>query len=322
MARRLWLATTFALMVAAAACTQATDVPSATTAPPTSPSATSPRSTPTPTRVAREAPVVAAAGDIACEPSGGTKQTTCQDRALSDAILADKAIGTVLTLGDQQYDDGALSKYLDSYDQTWGRLKDITRPVPGNHEYKTSDAAGYYDYFGEAAGDRDKGYYSFDVGDWHFVALNSERDTDRDGNQVAWLKADLRSNPKKCVAAYWHRPRWSSGVEHGDSTAVAPFVEALYEADADLILAGHEHNYERFYPLDPSGRRDDARGIVQIVSGAGGKSHYDVSGRETTVTKDDTTYGYTRMVLHAGSAEISYVPVVGTYRDSSTLTCH
>lgn len=231
-------------------------------------------------------------------------------------------MGTVLTLGDHQYPDGTLSQYRSSYDRTWGRFKQRTRPVPGNHDYETKGAAGYFDYFGTAAGAGRKGYYSFNVGAWHFVALNSEDDTSSDGAQVAWLRADLQSNRNRCVAAYWHRPRWSSGVRHGDDPRVRPFIEALYEANAELVLTGHEHNYERSYPLNPDGVRDDERGIVQVVSGLGGKSQYRLRGRDTTVTMNSESYGYSRLVLYPRYADITFVPAVGGYRDSFRLRCH
>jgi hypothetical protein len=265
-------------------------------------------------------PVVAAAGDIACAP-GSVVGTACQHKAVSDKLLADTEVGTVLALGDLQYPSGTLDAFKRSYAPTWGRLKSKTKPVPGNHEYNTTGAAGYYDYFGAQAGNRSKGYYSFDVGAWHFVALNSERDTGASGAQVAWLKADLRAHPKKCVAAFFHAPRWSSG-EHGGTTRVAAFVKELYAANADLMLSGHDHNYERFHPLNPSGVRDDARGIVQIVSGLGGKSQRTVTAKATSAAANRSSYGYSRLVLHAGSADITYVSAVGSYTDSSKLTCH
>ncbi len=267
------------------------------------------------------APVVAATGDIACEP-GFKPGALCQHEAVSDAVLADTAIVAVLTLGDHQYSKGTLAQYMSSYDKTWGRLKNKTRPVPGNHDYMTADAKGYFDYFGTAAGNRKKGYYSYDIGTWHFVALNSERDTSMTGSQVAWLKADLNATESRCVAAYWHRPRWSSGIEYGDSDQVAPFFGVLYEANAELVLSGHEHNYERFRPLNPDGVPDDDRGLVQIVSGLGGKSQYEVRGRSETATSDSTSYGYSRLILYEDSADITYVPVIGDYTDSYHLKCH
>jgi acid phosphatase type 7 len=297
--------------------TTATTAPSPAPLPP----ATSAPPTPGPTSPPAAPPVVAAAGDIACE-AGNKPGRVCQHKAVSDAILADREVGTVFTLGDTQYPKATLAQFRGSYDKTWGRFKNKTRPVPGNHEYETDGAAGYFDYFGSAAGDRTKGYYSFNLGSWHVVALNSEVDTARDGAQVAWLKADLLANQTRCVVAFWHRPRWSSGVVHGDNPEVAPFVEALYDANADLVLNGHEHSYERTYPLDPEGLRDTDRGIVHVVSGLGGKSQYQVMGGEITAARNSTSYGYSRLVLHPDYADITYVPAVGSYRDSSRLRCH
>ena len=265
-------------------------------------------------------PVVAAAGDIACEPDKEPGES-CQHEAVSDKILADDAISAVLTLGDNQYEEGDAGDFAKSFDVTWGRFKEKIKPVAGNHEYETSEAAGYFDYFGPAAGDPAKGYYSYEVGAWHFVALNSEIGTGPNSAQVAWLKADLKAHPNKCVAALFHRPRWSTG-EHGGSEEVAPFVEALYEAKAELILSGHDHNYERFVPLNPAGERDAARGITQIVSGQGGKGHRSIAGGPMTVTKDNSSYGYSRLVLHKDSLDGSFVSAVGSYTDSFTIKCH
>ena len=280
-----------------------------------------PTASPSPTTSPVVAPVVAAAGDIACEP-GRTVGTSCQHKAVADKIIADTAVGTVLTLGDNQYNAGTLTEFQNSFHPTWGRFKNKIRPAVGNHEYGSPDARGYFDYFGAAAGDRSKGYYAFNVGSWRLYALNSERDITASGAQVAWLKADLAANPRACVAAYWHKPRFSSGSTHGDNSAMDPLFRTLYNAGAELVLSGHDHNYERFYPLNPSGARDDTRGLVQIVSGNGGKNHYQVAGRSTTAAKDNTSYGYSRLVLHAGSADISFVSAVGTYRDSTRITCH
>jgi acid phosphatase type 7 len=268
-------------------------------------------------------PVVAAAGDIACDPDEPVTPTTCQHEAVSDKILSDPAIDNVFLLGDNQYDNGTAEDYADSYDPTWGRFKAITKPVPGNHEYRSREGAvGYFAYFGSLAGDPSKGYYSFDIGEWHFVALNSQIDHKRDGAQVAWLESDLAAHPNKCVGAIWHHPRWSGGVEHGDSLRTAPFWKALHDADADLVLNGHDHDYERFHPLDLSGERDDARGITQIVSGLGGKEHNPVNPRDITAAHNSSSFGYTRLVLHPTSADISFVSAVGSYSDETTLECH
>ncbi|MEO6501361.1 MAG: DNRLRE domain-containing protein [Jatrophihabitantaceae bacterium] len=295
-----------------------------TTAPtpaPTTSASTSTAPTPAPTTTApTTSPVIAAVGDIACAPPY-TVGSGCQHKAVADKIIADTAVSKVLALGDIQYEVGALSAFQNSYDKSWAPLKSKTKPVPGNHEYGTPGAAGYFDYFGALAGDRTKGYYSFDVGAWHFVALNSELDIASGGAQVAWLKADLAAHPNKCVGAYWHKPRWSSG-SHGDHSSMAPFVQALYNAGAELILSGHDHDYERFYPLNPSGVRDDARGIVQIVSGEGGKNHYAITGRSTTAAKDGSSYGYARLTLNPDSADVSFVSAVGSYTDNAKITCH
>ena len=295
------------------------ETPSETPLPSITPSET-PSETPSGTPTPAPDPVIAAAGDIACAP-GGTVGANCQHKAVSDKILADTEIRNVLILGDNQYDAGSLSAYQNAYDPTWGRFKDKTKPVPGNHEYGTTNAAGYYTYFGALAGDPAKGYYSYDIGAWHFLAINSEKDTGATGAQLAWVKADLAAHPNQCVAAYWHKPRFSTGG-HGDNSYMGPFFQALYDGHADLVMSGHDHDYERYAPMNPSKVRDDAHGVVQIVSGEGGKNHYNVTGGANTLAKDNTSYGYTRLTLHETTATGQFVSAVGTYTDSFTVTCH
>lgn len=290
------------------------DTPSPT---PSDTATPTPSPSPTDTASPPPDPVIAAVGDIACAP-GGAVGANCQHKAVSDKILADTEVGNVLVLGDNQYDAGSLSAYQNAYDPTFGRFKSRTRPVPGNHEYATANASGYYTYFGALAGDPAKGYYSYDVGAWHFLAINSEKDT---GAQLAWVKADLAAHPNQCVAAYWHKPRFSTGG-HGNNSYMAPFFQALYDGHADLVMAGHDHDYERFAQLNPNGARDDVNGMVEIVSGEGGKNHYSVSGGPTTLAKDNTGYGYTRLTLHANSADGQFVSAVGTYTDTYTVPCH
>lgn len=261
--------------------------------------------------------VLAAAGDIACG-TGTPSDASCDHGAVSDAILADD-VDAVLALGDIQYEDGTLADFRRYFDPTWGRFKSRIRPVVGNHEYRTSNAQGYRDYFGSAVGGSGL-YYSFDLGGWHVVVLNSERDLGSDGAQLRWLRADLAAHPNRCVAAAWHRPRWSTG-NHGNDDRTAPFVRALYDAGAELVLSGHDHGYERFVPRDPSGARDDARGLVQIVSGAGGKNHRPVAGGSHTAVKDATSSGYSRLVLRPGSADITFRSAVGSFRDSTRIDC-
>lgn len=203
---------------------------------------------------------VVAAGDIACDPAsssfngGAGTSSSCKQGATSDLILS-LAPDAVLTLGDNQYEDGALTKYNQSYHPSWGRVKAITYPSAGNHEYRTAGAAGYFDYFGAAAGDRAKGYYSFDIGAWHLIALNSNCSKvggcGAGSPQEQWLRADLAAHPAQCTLAYWHHPRFSS--ESNATSSVGAFWSALYAFDADLVLNGHSHIYERFAPISPTG---------------------------------------------------------------------
>jgi hypothetical protein len=224
--------------------------------------------------------VISAAGDIVCPPgrkrdSEFKKPNSCEmdDTAkLVGAIQPD----AVLTLGDNQYPSGALADFETMYAESWGAYRDITFPVPGNHEYGTPGARGYYAYFGERAGEPDKGYYSYDLGSWHLVALNSECDHiggcgDSDP-QATWLRQDLNSHPRKCVLAYWHRPRFSSG-NHGNDLDLDPLWRILADADADLALSGHDHDYERFTPMNAEGEADP-EGLTEFVVGTGGATHY------------------------------------------------
>lgn len=205
--------------------------------------------------------MVAAAGDIACSSSGadrGGSGTTdrCRQRAVSD-LLAGTGLKAVLPLGDNQYERGSLQDYRRFFDASWGRVIEITHPVPGNHEYGTPGAAGYYAYFGGRAGPVGRGYYSYDVGTWHLIALNSECShgggCGTGSAQERWLRADLAAHRRTCTLAYWHRPRFSSGV-HGSDPSYRVFWQDLYAAGADVVLAGHDHDYERFAPQNPDGR--------------------------------------------------------------------
>jgi hypothetical protein len=203
-------------------------------------------------------PVIAAAGDISCATTstgyndGEGTATKCQQKATSD-LLVGEDLAAVLPLGDIQYKLGEESQFAAVYDPTWGRVKSISRPVPGDHEYRTAGATGYYNYFGAAAGDPATGYYSFDIGSWHLIALNSVCaivDCSAGSAQEQWLKADLAAHPNDCTLAYMHSPPWSSG-EGGSSHSVTPLIRALYAGKADVVLAGHSHVYERFAPQRP-----------------------------------------------------------------------
>lgn len=266
------------------------------------------------------APLVAAVGDIACAPGAATSAKACQQQAVSDSILAAKP-AVLLALGDNQYPNGTLEQYRGSYHRSFGRLKAITSPAPGNHEYNTAGAAGYYGYFGTAAGERSRGYYSHDVGAWHVVVLNSERDISTSGTQLAWLKRDLAAHPNRCTLAVLHKPRFSSG-DHGDHSAMKPFFDALVAARAELLLSGHDHDYERFARQTGSGASSGS-GLTQIVSGAGGKNLYPFrSVKANSVARSNAGFGWLQLTLRPTAADLRFVPVgTNTYTDRATITC-
>ncbi|HYH92788.1 MAG TPA: metallophosphoesterase, partial [Candidatus Saccharimonadales bacterium] len=258
------------------------------------------------------------AGDIASCSSTGDEAT---------ALLLDAIPGTVFAIGDHVYENGTAAEFTNCYAPTWGRHKARTRPAVGNHEYHTTNAAPYYQYFGAAAGDPAKGYYSYDEGSWHVIVLNSVCwivSCAAGSAQERWLRADLAANPKQCVVAYWHHPRFSSGADHGDDASVAPFWDALYDANADLILNGHDHMYERFAPQTPTGVADPQRGIRQFNVGTGGRSHYSVGTiKGNSQVRDATTYGVLRLTLRPGAYDWTFVPEAGrSFTDTGTGSCH
>ena len=265
-----------------------------------------------------EDPVLVGAGDIAdCKTLSGAAKT---------AALLDQIPGTVFTLGDNAYDSGTPREFADCYGPTWGRHKARTRPVVGNHDYRTAFANGYFDYFGEAAGDRTKGYYSYDLGAWHIVVINSncaQVGGCKEGSpQVEWLKKDLAEHPAPCTAAMWHHPRFSSGREHGDDPSMQTIWQVLYDAHADLALSGHDHDYERFARLDASGK-PDTRGLRQIVAGTGGRELYPWgSTRPGSEIKNNETFGVLKLTLHPESYDWEFIPVEGgTFHDKGSDVC-
>jgi hypothetical protein len=289
-------------------------------------------------------PLIAAAGDIACDTSseffndGIGVPGHCHQRATSDLLLATQP-AAVLTLGDNQYHVGSLSDFNGSFDPSWGRVKPIIHPQVGNHEYSTVGARGYFDYFNGPgapsgpAGDRDKGYYSFDIGGWHLIALNSMCDhTDRgsaaDGcaagsPQEQWLRADLAAHRSSCTLAYWHTPRFNSGFRGNSSTTLA-FWEALYAAGADVVLNGDAHDYERFAPQDPHGNLDPARGIREFVVGTGGAFFTAWSSvKANSEVRQNQTFGVLTLTLGAGSFEWRFLPEAGgAFTDTGGGRCH
>jgi hypothetical protein len=256
-------------------------------------------------------PVILAAGDIAdCTSTG--------DTATAELLAANE--GTILALGDNAYENGTLQEFEQCYQPTWGQHKARTRPTPGNHEYHTPGAAGYFDYFGTAAGDPSKGYYSFDLGSWHIVSLNSERDTGATGGQVAWLRADLAATSADCVLAYWHRPRWTSG-NYVDQVDVAPLWDVLYDAGADVVLAGHDHNYQRYPRFDKAGLPNED-GMRSFVVGTGGRQRYPLVSDARREAGNDATWGVLRLTLHPTSYDWQFLPVAGSsYTDFGSAAC-
>ena len=274
---------------------------------------------------------IAAAGDIACDPgsprfgNGLGTGFDCRQRATSD-LLVGGGYEAVLALGDIQYEVGAGDAFEASYDASWGRVKPVTRPVPGNHEYRTAGAAGYFEYFGAGAGDPTTGYYSYGLGNWHVVALNSNcaavGGCDAGSAQERWLRADLAAHPSHCTLAYWHHPRYSSG-RHGSDSSYVAFWQALVDADADLVLVGHDHDYERFAPQDAGGRRDLERGIREFVVGTGGKNLRQFTRvSPNSEARDATSLGVLELTLGANAYEWRFRAAVGSFTDSGSASCH
>jgi hypothetical protein len=264
--------------------------------------------------------VIVAAGDIADCASEGDEAT---------ARLVGGIEGTVLTLGDNAYEDGTAHDFEECYEPTWGQFEARTRPSPGNHEYRTEGASAYFDYFGDAAGDPDEGYYSYDVGAWHIVALNSNcSEVLRCGPgspQGRWLEEDLAANYEEaCTLAYFHHPLFTSGEYRPGIERMKRLWEILYAAGVDVVLNGHDHNYQRFAPQDPEGRVDPEDGIRQFVVGTGGGSLYEIPDpiANTEVYNDDT-YGVLELTLHPKRYEWEFVPVEGeSFTDSGAAQCH
>ena len=264
--------------------------------------------TPTPLSFA-EAVTLVGAGDISMCGNDNDELT---------AELIESIPGTVFTTGDNAYTDGEYTRFIDCYDPTWGRFKYRTYPIPGNHDYDTPDGAGYFLYF-----ENIPSYYAYDLGGWRIYALNSEIDVSKDSPQVKWLEEDLATHPTQCVLAYWHEPRWSSGSTHGNSKGKQTLWKTFYEAGAELVLNGHEHNYERFTPMDAEGQPDPL-GLREIVVGTGGGTLYPFGAPlATTEVRNNTTYGVLKLSLHPDSYDWEFIPVAGsTFTDSGSTECH
>ena len=258
--------------------------------------------------------VLLAAGDVATCSSSGDEAT---------ALLLDSIAGVIAALGDLAYPDGSTREFADCYQPSWGRHNSRAYPTPGNHEYHQTGAAPYFAYFGTRAGEPGKGYYSYNVGAWHIIVLNSHVSTSSGSPQMVWLRDDLAASTAKCTLAYFHRPRFSSGY-HGSSTSPQRFWQALYDAGADIILSAHDHHYERFSPQTPTGVLDNERGIRQWVVGTGGGGFTRLGAAQTnSEVRNNSTYGLLKLTLKPTSYEWEFVPIAGSaFTDSGSGVCH
>jgi acid phosphatase type 7 len=285
------------------------------------------------------APLIAAAGDIACPPwhryfnhGQGTARNCGQRRTAR--LLRRRAYDAVLALGDLQYNRGRLALFRRVYGRTWGGVKGKTYPTPGNHEYDSPNARGYFDYFNGRgdrfgrAGERPLGWYSFELGGWHLVSLNSNCSVvgcGRGSRQQLWLRGNLARHRTRCTLAYFHQPRFSSvRRERGETENVRPLWRALYRAGVDLVLNGHEHVYERFAPQSPRGALDRRHGIVEIVAGTGGHSLYAADRRRVNSRfLHNTSFGILEIALRRGAFHWRYLAAPGgEVLDRGVRACH
>jgi hypothetical protein len=262
-------------------------------------------------------PVLVGAGDIAdCDLSADS----------ATASLIDGIAGTVFTAGDNAYQEGTAQQFRDCYGPTWGRFLDRTRPAAGNHEWTKGDVAGYIGYFGAAAAPDGVSWYSYDLGTWHVIVLDSDCSSvegcTADSPQGRWLAADLAASKARCTLAIWHHPRFSSGL-HGNDPAVAPFWEALHAAGADVVVNGHDHDYERFGPQDPGGDPDPAGGMRTFVVGTGGAELRPFAAvAKNSELRLSVSHGVIRFTLHDGSYEWRFIPTQGDVGDAGSARCH
>ena len=264
---------------------------------------------------------IVAAGDIACDPAHNLNQPHDCDQAATASLIGQLAPAAVLTLGDNQYEDNTLAAYMSVFDPTWGAYKSIIYPTIGNHEYLTPGGVGYFQYFGFPA------YYSYNLGDWHIISLDSECQyvggCSAGSPQEKWLKTDLAAYPRLCTMVTWHEPRWSSG-EHGNATQMTTIWSDLVAAHVDVVLSGHNHNYERFMPLDGSGNPSPA-GTAEFVVGTGGKNHYPFSEPPLTgeLVRNDNSFGVMQISLKPTGYTWRFVPAPGyTFTDSGSANCN
>jgi acid phosphatase type 7 len=302
-----------------------TKTPDSTITPQPTVGTSAPTSTPTatPTATAKPGITIAAAGDIA---AGGSPSYQTAD-------LVESLSGPVLTLGDNAYPDGSAMDFQKNFEPTWGRFKSRIYPSPGNHDYDDNGYSGYFDYFGARAGEAYKGWYSFEVGDWHLISLNSNCwnsaapvSCAAGSEQETWLREDLAAHPRLCSLAYWHAPLFNSGATNPSATYMMAIWQDLYAAGVDVVLNGHAHSYERFAPQDPDGNLDTEKGILEIVAGTGGNtlSGFLPDPAPNSLVRDDQNYGILQLVLFADRYTYQFTSVPGgtDFSDSGSERCH
>lgn len=273
--------------------------------------------TPEPTRILATPVLLVGAGDISICGHDGDDET---------AILIESIPAKLFTAGDNSNEDGAPYQYRDCFGPTWGRFKDRMHPSIGNHDYGYDDGASYFKYFGDRAGQAGKGYYSYDLGDWHIIVLNSNCsfvDCSRGSKQEKWLRADLAKHANRCTLAYWHHPLFSSGPD-GKNKRTVPFWRALYDAGVDVVVNGDSHFYERYAPQTPEGDRDYENGIQQFIVGTGGAKLVDFGNiLPNSQARDNSTFGVIQFTLWPDSYEWLFIPTEpGGYSDSGSAACH
>lgn len=305
---RVGAAAVIALMMAAGVSSCGSDPPASPSPPPGG----IPNPQPPPVPVTA---VLVGAGDIAVCGSGLAN-------AEATARLIDGIEGTVFTTGDHALGEGTRDQFNNCYAPTWGRHKGRTRPIPGNHDVQSEGGAPYFDFFGGTAGPPGLGYYSYDAGSWHIVALNSTLSMSSGSAQAQWLRQDLQAHPSACTLAYWHHPLVSSSV-NGNNPQVRDVWQILYEAGVEVVLNGHDHHFERFAPQDPSGRPDGVRGIRQFTVGTGGYTLYGVVQRQPNSEVQASVHGVLKLTLRPGAYDWQFIPVPGTtFADSGSGNCH
>jgi hypothetical protein len=262
-------------------------------------------------------PVLIGAGDIGLCGAGGSAASAAE----MTAKLLDRLPGTVFTAGDNAYMSGSMDEFQNCYHPTWGRHRGRTRPVPGNHEYSSSPAA-YYNYFGSSAGSSDGGFYSYAVGSWRVIALNSEIPSQPGTPQLEWLKNELATRKSTCTAVIWHRPLFSSG-RNGNNPDMKDVWRTIYDANVDVVINGHDHTYERFAPQDPDGRPDPSRGIREFVVGTGGAMLYEFTHVSPNSEARGAAWGVAMFTLSDGGYQWQFIPVDGaSFTDAGSGTCH